>query len=188
MVKAIFSTILILGCYYAQAQPHIENHDAQLDYIEWTAHYNLGWNDFQGKPGLEAIGDAGTAVAIKAKPYMVKNKISYHVRALFIKTKSWYREQSPALLAHEQLHFDIAELYARKARKKIRELSLAGVKDIKVYNQEIQKILNESNAVDQRYDTETLHGAMVKKQKEWADRVKAGLLTLEQFKGQHIDI
>ena len=188
MVKALFSTILISAFYYAQAQPHGENHDARLDYIEWTAHYNLGWNDFQGKPGLEAIGDAGTAVAIKAKPYMVKNKISYHVRALFIKTKSWYRDQSPALLAHEQLHFDIAELYARKARKKIAEIALTHEADLKVYNTAVRKILDESNRVDIQYDLETLHGAMSDKQEEWEEKVNRQLKSLDAYSKQEVEL
>lgn len=59
---------------------------------------------------------------------------------------------------------------------------------LKVYNREIQKILNESNLADQRYDAETLHGSMVKKQKEWVDKVKAELQSLKQFKDQRVDI
>ena len=188
MFKTIFLFVLIFSLSGLQAQPHAESHNAPLNYIEWTPHYAICWNDFKGTPGVEAIGDAGTAVTIKAKPYMIKNKIHYSVRALFNKTKSWYRDQSSALLAHEQLHFDIAELYARKARKKIKELSLTGEKDLKVYNREIQKILNESNLADQRYDAETLHGSMVKKQKEWVDKVKAELQSLKQFKDQRVDI
>ena len=188
MIKVALSAILFFMFIGLHAQPSEENREFIKHYIEWAEDYSLCWGDFNGKPGIEAIGDAGTAVAIKAKPYMVKNKIHYDVHALFNKNKSWYRDQSSTLLAHEQLHFDIAELYARKARKKIKELAAAGERDLKVYNSEVQKILNESNLVDQRYDIETLHGAMTNKQKEWHERVKAGILALEKYKHHKVDI
>lgn len=188
MIKTAFSAILSFMYIGLHAQPSEGNPEFIKTYIEWTENYSLSWSDFNGKPGIEAIGDAGTAVAIKAKPFMVKNKVHYDVYALFNKNKSWYRDQSSTLLAHEQLHFDIAELYARKARKKIKELAAAGETDLKVYNREVQKILNESNLVDQRYDVETLHGAMTNKQKEWREKVKAEILALEKYKNQRVDI
>lgn len=161
--------------------------DSQV-YIEWTPTYQLNWNDFAGQPGAGAIGDAGTTVAIKAKPYLEKRKIHYIVHALFNKSKSWYRDKSPSLLAHEQLHFDIAELYARKARKVIVEIALTGEQDLKVYNKAVQKILNESNIADRQYDAETLHGSMVKKQQEWKERIAKELLALEAYKEQRVDL
>ncbi|ELR70574.1 hypothetical protein C900_03555 [Fulvivirga imtechensis AK7] len=164
---------------------------AQTDsqkYIEWTPSYQLNWNDFAGQPGAGAIGDAGTAVAIKAKPYIEKSKIHYIVHALFDKHKSWYRDKSPSLLAHEQLHFDLAELYARKARKKIIEIALTGETDLKVYNQAVQKILNESNMIDRQYDAETLHGSITKKQQEWKERVDKELIALQSYTDQRVDL
>src|SRR5687768_6828529 len=85
--------------------------------ITWNEFYRLQWHDFQGEPQENSIGDAGTVVQIKAKPYLVKKQVRYDVYALFNRKKSWARDYSESLLAHEQLHFDIAELYARKIRK-----------------------------------------------------------------------
>jgi hypothetical protein len=152
------------------------------DVILWNEYYKLGWHDFEGKRSEDAIGDAGSVVQIKAKPYLVKNIVRYEVAALFLRYKSWVSDKSEALLAHEQLHFDIAELYARKIREKIRELSNRNVNDIKIYNAAIQDLLEESNRVDKRYDTETLHGALIKKQKTWETKINAELRSLENFK------
>src|SRR5690348_5350311 len=85
--------------------------------IVWNEYRPLTWEDFQGKRSEDAAGDAGTVVQIKAKPYMVKDQVKYDVAAVFVKNKSWSDAQTKELLAHEQLHFDIAELYARKIRK-----------------------------------------------------------------------
>lgn len=150
--------------------------------IVWNEYRPLTWEDFQGKRTEDAAGDAGTVVQIKAKPYMVKDQVKYDVAALFVKNKSWSDAKTKELLAHEQLHFDIAELYARKIRKVIAELSKAGEEDVKNYNLAIQKLLHESNEIDIQYDLETLHGAMQNKQAEWTKNVKAELKALAQFK------
>jgi predicted secreted Zn-dependent protease len=150
--------------------------------ILWNEFYKLQWNDFQGEPQENSIGDAGAVVQIKAKPYKVKSRIFYTVEAVFNRKKSWARDQSQALLAHEQLHFDIAELYARKIRQKIKELSDRGVDDVKTFNAAIQQLLDESNEIDRQYDIETLHGAISKRQAAWTDKVKQGLRDLENYR------
>lgn len=187
MVKKLAITAACTIIFIFQGRAQQANPDLSK-YIQWNELYALKWTDFKGKPGEDAIGDAGTAVAIKAKPYMIHRKIHYDVYALFNKDASWYRDQSPALLAHEQLHFDIAELYARKTRKKIMEMAQAGVKDLHTYNSAIQKILNESNRIDQQYDLETLHGAITNKQQEWKQKIKSELLALKAYKVQTIDL
>ena len=181
MSKLLFQFLIVLTAQsqlIAQKSYHNTQPDNQL---VWKSNYLLTWQDFEGTPESHSMGDAGTAVKIKAQPYQVKRKMFYEINAIFLKDKSWYREQSPSLLAHEQLHFDIAELYARKARKKVKELAKRGVKDLKTYNNEVNKILNESNYVDQQYDAETLHGSMTKKQLEWKNKVMTELKALESY-------
>lgn len=158
------------------------NNPESNDVIVWNEYRPLTWEDFQGKRTEDAAGDAGTVVQIKAKPYIVKDEVRYDVSAVFVKNKSWADAHTKELLAHEQLHFDIAELYARKIRQTIAELSAAGEDDVKVYNRAIQKLLHESNEIDIQYDLETLHGAMLDKQAEWTKNVRAGLKSLVQYK------
>lgn len=152
--------------------------------ISWNEFYKLQWHDFQGEPEETSMGDAGAVVQIKAKPFLLKKRVVYDVTAIFNRKKSWSRDQSEALLAHEQLHFDIAELYARKIRKKIKELSSRGVDDVKTFNAAVQQLLQESNEADQQYDLETLHGAMSRRQAAWSKKINDELKSLEQYKKQ----
>jgi hypothetical protein len=167
----------------ATAQQATVSNDAR-ELLEWNEYYKLQWEDFEGLPNAEAIGDAATTVQIKAKPYYVKNAVKYDVIVTFNRKKSWVKDRSEKLLQHEQLHFDLAELYARKIRKRISELNDQNVKDIKVYNAAIRELLDESNAVDVRYDAETLHGAILDKQEEWEKKVKLELQLLTPYKKQ----
>jgi len=179
MIKVLILTCLWLLATPAKPQPAA---DTDRDLLSWNEFYKLQWHDFQGTPDEDSRGDAGAAVRIKATPFLVKKEIKYDVHALFDRKKSWARDKSPSLLAHEQLHFDIAELYARKIRKKISELSSQGVDDIKIYNNAIHALLLESNAFDERYDLETLHGALSKKQAAWDQRVGEALAKLQRYK------
>lgn len=180
MIKAaFFSFILFFPAVHSGGQSNIE---PALNELAWNEFYKLQWDDFQGEPDKNSLGDAGTAVAIRAKPFLVRKKVKYDVVAIFNRGKSWARDPSASLLAHEQLHFDIAELYARKIRQRVSALSDQGVTDIDVYNKAIQALLLESNKADQQYDLETLHGALSKKQAAWAEKVKESLAELKRYR------
>lgn len=154
----------------------------QKNKIEWNEFYKLTWYDFQGKAAEGSRGDAGAVVQIKAKPYYVGKEIHYDVYAYFNRRKSWKKDISDQLLAHEQLHFDIAELYARKIRRQIEILKRQGANDSKSINKEIKKLLNESNSYDELYDLETLHGSLQKKQASWSRKISEELEELEDYK------
>jgi hypothetical protein len=177
-MRKLFAVILFFSVSYVNAQEAAIN----LASLAWNEFYKLSWKDFKGQPTENAAGDAGTVVQIKAKPFIVKDKVEYDVQTFFDREKSWKRAEAPELLAHEQLHFDLAELYARKIRKKVAELQKAGITDVKAYNLEVQKLLNESNEADMKYDIETLHGTLDKKQAAWAESVKKELSQLSKFK------
>lgn len=168
--------ILTLSSFAAAAQTTANTR------LEWNEYYQLSWEDFQGIPSAESHGDAATSVQIKAKPFYIKNELHYDVYAYFNRQKSWKREQTDDLLLHEQLHFDIAELYARKIRQEIARLKSLDVNDVDKVNAAVRLLLEESNRIDIQYDAETLHGSLPKKQKYWSDKVKSDLEALDVFK------
>ena len=149
--------------------------------IEWAAYRSLSWEDFKGVADENSHGDASTSIRISAKPYLKRGKIFYDVNAFFLPEKSWYKNKSENLLAHEQLHFDLAELYARKVRYLISDYRKMGVKDHKKYHAAIQQLLNESNRIDQQYDYETLHGSLKAKQASWERTIRLELAILSQY-------
>lgn len=103
--------------------------------------------------------------------------------ACFAKKESWVhpdKKEAP-LLTHEQLHFDICELFVRKLRKKISETPLSLLNS----DNQIKALFEESwNAyqVNQNlYDEETEHGLIEAAQKKWINNVKEELNTLAEF-------
>jgi hypothetical protein len=106
----IMALSLFIFSTYTFAQLH--------DTIQWSTSYKLKWEDFQGKSDSSSKYGAISRPGIKY--HLSANADSFNVKVLcfFIKSKSWskYKNSYP-LLMHEQLHFDIAELFARKLRK-----------------------------------------------------------------------
>ena len=149
--------------------------------VEWTEERKLSWDDFRGEPNPSSHAHAATAIRISAAPYYKNKKLYYSVTTFFDPSQSWCRSKSEQLLRHEQLHFDIAELYARKVRKRISELRSRGVKDVKTINAEIQKLLDESNRVDATYDKKTIHGANPERQRRWEENILYQLRNLASY-------
>jgi hypothetical protein len=86
----------------------------------WPPEHPLQWSDFKGPIPDTSRFDAGTNSGIKYSWRVAHRgdtvKITFSVRSFFDKSKSYTRNgrQAPELLAHEQLHFDITDFFARK--------------------------------------------------------------------------
>lgn len=159
--------------------------DRMNDDLHWDPVKSLSWDDFRGRPDHLAKGDAASRISLRARPYKKRNQLFYVVTPVFHRNESWCKKPTPELLAHEQLHFDIAELFARKSRMKISTLKRQGVRDVSVYNAAVSEIFEESNRVDAQYDHETVHGASRKKQTEWEYSVRIELMLLNRFSSEN---
>ncbi|HSP39953.1 MAG TPA: hypothetical protein VLN46_00870, partial [Gillisia sp.] len=89
----------------------------------------LTWEDFKALPNEESKFDANTNAGLSFS-WGVKNtngdiELTYEVTSYFNPKLSWVKIDSDNdyLLKHEQLHFDITELHARKLRKKLAEVN-----------------------------------------------------------------
>jgi len=103
----------------------------------------------------------------------MKNGVpDFEVKALFVKQESWTTDSTDiALLQHEQLHFDIGELYAQKIREKIDELKSEGEQSPKVYRGAINNLITLFKAYSGQYDSDTEHGTIQKRQIVWNQRI-----------------
>ncbi len=156
--------------------------------LTWDANNKLTWADFKASPDKESDAVALTASGITFG-YSVQTtgkrivEFSTIVESHFYPNKSWYikAKSDVHILGHEQLHFDITELYARKFRQQISELQV---------NQNVKKQLNklhedinvELRDAQKKYDLETQHSMDAVKQREWFNYVEKELNSLEEFK------
>ncbi len=99
--------------------------------IYWKKDYKLKWDDFQGLPDTTKNYLAVTTSEIADNEIPVKGQDSLKIVILteFLKDFSykwfahlWDTNFKTEALEHEQIHFDITEVYARKLRQKIKPL------------------------------------------------------------------
>lgn len=150
--------------------------------VYWNKNTRLKWNDFKGKTP-ESVGyeSASSFIEIHAKGIWKHHIPHYKVTVLFIKSKSWAKDTSGPLLDHEQLHFDIGELYAREIRKSLMELKKQGDTVMKDYSQVLHAYYRGCKKYNILYDNETDHGIYNREQKEWENLVAKELTHLKKY-------
>lgn len=160
---------------------------SQKNIIKWNKEIKLNWNDFNIKKGSKL---AYSAVAIKLNPTLSNTKrIKLEVYAYFDKEISRTGIFDDDVLAHEQLHFLIGELFARKLRKQILQFDKRKFfKDRNHFNVLYQKNYQAYLEYQKRYDKETVNSVNKIEQKRWVEKVKDDLTTYKNYTNQVIDL
>jgi hypothetical protein len=180
MVRVILMcTVIVLFSGFRQ------NEDESLK-IYWKEEARLNWDDFHGKAVSSDPNKAYTYYQTTMGSKFSGDQVELTVRVYFEKNKSWVKTdgKTEKLLRHEQLHFDIGELYTRKLRKKIKETKFT----LKTLNPECSKLFKEveqkGRDVQKQYDTETKHSTLEPEQSAWEKKIGKELKELEAFKGE----
>jgi len=155
------------------------------EFIYWTEDYRLSWDDFKGNPAFyqRASISALTSSGIVHYKGCTDGKIIYKVRSYFEPYESWVKEEARTThhLAHEQIHFDITELYARKLRKALQEKDFKCGEEF-AFERMISKYIKEWQAEQQAYDHTSKHSLNKVAQKEWFYRIAMEISMLDDYK------
>jgi lipopolysaccharide export LptBFGC system permease protein LptF len=85
--------------------------------IPWSASRKLTWSDFTGNPDPHTSNAALTSSNINIEYGYDEKGFKYSITCNFDKNRSWVRIKNNEVLAHEQGHFDLAEINARRLNK-----------------------------------------------------------------------
>ncbi len=153
------------------------------DVIYWEAGHKLDWRDFEGAPRFDYKSiSALTSSGIVHYKGCKEGEINYKVRAYFEKKESWVKREAMTEhhLRHEQLHFDITELYARKLRKALSERSFNCGQEAE-FEAFVAAQLAGWQSEQKAYDMLTRHSMDKEKQKDWFYKVAMELSLLKNF-------
>ncbi|WP_409416551.1 hypothetical protein [Flavobacterium sp. PS2] len=147
----------------------------------WSSNKKLTWNDFQGDPDtINLMIKAQTFAGLKIENgYWQEGIPKINVICYFSKSKSWVKVKSDSNLAHEQLHFDIWELYARKIRKSFDSLNEKKIKDIKVYYSVFESYGEKCNKYNDFYDSKVYFND--ERQQQWIENIAIELNQLKRY-------
>ena len=172
----ILSTASIVG----QKLPEKENDTI----IVWSKNRKLNWNDFQKAVHKETKG-AQSDIGINVLSIPTKNNpYNYVVISYFYKLRSSVTSRKPQILKHEQLHFDIAELFARKMRTKIKQLNKEKF-DLDKYNKSIDDIYQKYFLYQEIFDKEAGHSVLIENQHYWEKKIARELKEMESFQFEY---
>lgn len=173
---------LILAFIYSFTIKSQEISNSDSVRIVWGKDIKLKWSDFSGKVIQNEIGlkkaIACTEIVMNAD-INVDEVPEFKIETYFVKNCSWTITNSLEMLEHEQLHFDIAELFSRKIRKKFYELKNEKIKNVDIYINVFNEIKKEEVLFQKKYDSEVYFNK--EKQREWIMNVGKLLKDLEEF-------
>ncbi|MCS6990968.1 MAG: DUF922 domain-containing protein [Chitinophagales bacterium] len=143
--------------------------------VVWSAHRPLTYADFRGRIPSNSPWAATTRSTIRFSYETVNGALTqWEVRATFDPQASWMRVKEPAVLQHEQLHFDITEVYARKFCRHLQRLQ--GSRVMRPMLKELFDTYNrQCDSVHIVYDQQTQHGTLTAAQAAWRDTVSRWL-------------
>ena len=176
--------LLIAAPVAATAQASAKPAPAKPVGIPWSAGRPLAWADFQGRPRFGEPEAALTSADLLSGAKCQDFVFTATVTPTFDPATSWVRDAkaaSSALLRHEQLHFDLTEVYARRLRQKLRAAHLDCQKLQPAFDRLTHAVYTAWSNDENRYDAETSHGLNAPKQALWDRQIQQQLAELQEF-------
>ena len=152
--------------------------------LHWSASRPLVLADFKGRPRPAETHAALTSATIVAQVACKSGQFTGHVQAAFDPSISWWRDPStmtPKLLRHEQLHFDITEVYARRLRQKLAAVRVPCAQLGSAFERLSRGVYAEWEKAEEQYDRDTNHGLKPEQQTQWEAQVQKQLAELAEF-------
>ena len=150
------------------------------DYIPWNDDRKLSWDDFKMASPSNTRDAALTTTFIGFSFSRNREGIKFDIECKFQKSRSWVRVNNEYILKHEQGHFDIAEIFARKLNKEVTTF-LAKSKQHEELNKIYTKVMTEKRDMQELYDDETNHSILKGKQAAWDKKIEDMLEELKEY-------
>ena len=144
----------------------------------WSAKRPLAWSDFRGSPPVEGSEAAKTSYTLYSVWRCKGDVFAFRVIAGFRPRQSWVKPivlndstQRRTILLHEQTHFDLAEVHARRMRRAFEDLAHPCARtDIEIQGL-LRRLTEDEKSEQRRYDDETDHGLIADQQAGWSRNV-----------------
>lgn len=170
-MKIIITFIFLLSISKVVAQ----NKDSLVFYAN-----KIDWSLFKGKPDTSSFGAViSTSMYFESvKTNIWTGVITFRVHAFMKPSKSWVKPgyTDEYTLEHEQIHFTIAEIFARGLQTELNNIKINSQKS-PLIQATFDKWLSKLEIEQKKYDFETRHGNNTIMQKMWSEKVKAELNT-----------
>ena len=172
----IISTAFVFICIHSFSQSG--------DSLVYSENKSLTWNDYKGIPNSS---ERSLGFKLSYTINMIRTKVNwwsgcgtYVAYAIVDKDSSWVLPgfRKDQYLAHDRIHFDIAEIYALKLEKALNyaKINVGNRKEINFF---FYSYVNKMKEEENRLDQETQFGNDTVAQKKWYEDTKSQLQSLK---------
>jgi len=178
MKKKKFGIHLLLGLFMLVLGTSADSNEI----IYWSPNYKLDWNDFKGQPRFDYQSiSALTSSGIVHYKGCKDGEITFKVQAYFEKDESWVKDEARTEhhLSHEQIHFDITELAARRLRKSLKERRFQCGEEAE-FETFVSSYLDNWRSEQKAFDLMTRHSLDKEQQDEWFYKINMELSLLKE--------
>lgn len=191
MRKKIFiyssaALFIVLAVFFTLRKVNFLDYQAAVPYerINEITFENFRGLEFFQKSlyGNEAFAYIFTSIEYEYNGDSLKLEAFFHPSRSYVYNKKAY---SKDLLKHEMYHFKITELHARMAKKEILEMQQPTKEDIET---SVEKIKEEEELFQRKYDDETFHSYVLGKQKKYEILIDSLLLLHKAYTKPNIYI
>ena len=142
--------------------------------FQWSDHPVLSWGDFQGAVNAasrESAAATHCGIGFRAGKVGAGGKPGIVVYNTFYINKSWVKPDAkmPAILLHEQGHFDLCEIYTRALKSRMADVDMNAVSLKSVLEEIYFDVKKQYERRQQAYEDETVHGTNFAQQQRWHD-------------------
>jgi hypothetical protein len=151
-------------------------------FVQWTPERKLRWADFTGAAPARPPYSAYTYVMNAYDVNTTSDSVFVNVTCRFQNNLSWRlnRDTSDYLLNHEQGHFDLCEVHARKFRMYVSKWN--GKQDLATYlSSNFNVVYIGLQQMHKTYDKETDHSRNKAQQKKWDEKIESMLRSYADF-------
>lgn len=144
---------------------------------EWSERRTLSWDDFRGAPDAGTKKAALTTYEIQARASCQDGRRVFRVSVLFLPDQSWIlpKQRLPRTLVHEQGHFDLGEVTARKLRAALAQLNMPCDAGTEGFMKVVSEYQQHDADLQRSYDRQTMFGAEAGDQHQWNARIASWL-------------
>jgi hypothetical protein len=161
---------------------------SRVDPVPWSATRRLAWSDFLGPPQLRTGASATTVYELSYDGDCDSGAFRFRVLSVFLPERSWVRPDLPfkaaigrLALQHEQTHFDLSEVHARKMRRALSELADPCSMTAEARQAIVASLAEDDRKAQHRYDDETSGGPDLRRQALWDENVSKELARLNRY-------
>jgi hypothetical protein len=151
-----------------------------LDFFVRTG-YQFGFKNMFGE---QSDTGAASSVTILSSYYRVGDQVFYKICSVFYPNLSFLRMKTQEVLDHEQIHFDVCEVFARKLRKYFMEkLNKANYDNIgaTIENNRLESLLMQAQFDKEQKAGYLKHGNNKSSNAAWRKKIDTQLEALKAY-------